>query len=333
MSGARPDTPEERILLAGEYVLGVLDAEEQRDVARAAAGDKLLADEIAGWEHRLAPMLTAAPDLPPPDGLWARIAEAKARAALSQSALSASAATPIELSAAPRRAGKLPVELRAELTGQPPARPPAEPVWLRPAAAGRAAPGRGASKSAWPWRASAIGSLALAAGLAGFALLPSLAPREAAPALGGRTVALAAVLTPPDPAAEPRPAVTPQLATDTGIGKLRLSEPQDPPEPSRASRMSGFLATTWPDGAVLLTAFGPAAAPAGKELELWLQPPGDAAPRSLGVAPASGETLLLPAMPPAGATLSVSVEPAGGSTTGAPSGKVVYSGTLQPVQR
>jgi anti-sigma-K factor RskA len=72
----------------------------------------------------------------------------------------------------------------------------------------------------------------------------------------------------------------------------------------------------------------------GRVLELWSVPP-DGAPRSLGLISADGSTVLsrdkLPATLLKGGTqaLAVSVEPPGGSTTGAPTGPVVYAGQLQ----
>jgi anti-sigma-K factor RskA len=69
----------------------------------------------------------------------------------------------------------------------------------------------------------------------------------------------------------------------------------------------------------------------GKDLELWLVEPG-ARPRSLGVLPSSGKRFDLPASPPAQSQLLVSLEPAGGSPTGAPTGQVLYGGTLLPIR-
>lgn len=68
--------------------------------------------------------------------------------------------------------------------------------------------------------------------------------------------------------------------------------------------------------------------PAGKSLELWYIA-ADSAPRSMGVLGSRAETMPLPS----GAVLekakfAVSVEPAGGSTTGGPTGPVVYAGEL-----
>lgn len=65
--------PEDRDALAAEYVLGTLEAREAASVAAALPTDPDLAEAVARWEARLAPLATlAAPEAPPP-GLWARI--------------------------------------------------------------------------------------------------------------------------------------------------------------------------------------------------------------------------------------------------------------------
>lgn len=72
MSGIGPD-PDEVLLVAGEYVLGTLPPDEARRVTLEAAGDPALADAIADWEWRLAPLASLADAVPPPAGLWPRI--------------------------------------------------------------------------------------------------------------------------------------------------------------------------------------------------------------------------------------------------------------------
>lgn len=71
--------------------------------------------------------------------------------------------------------------------------------------------------------------------------------------------------------------------------------------------------------------------PANRVLELWYIAAGQA-PRSVGLLDRPETRAALPAIArsgdPAGATFAVSVEPVGGSTTGAPTGPVVYSGKL-----
>ncbi len=153
MSGRSHDIPEEVQVLAGEYVLGALDEAEMLAVRRRAAADPELAAAIAAWERRLAPLADAVPPVAPPDELWARIAAAVA---------------PVPQEAAER----------------PPLHAPAEPLvpWARPV--------RPPPRRIWPWQLATAASLALAAGLAAFALLPRPVP----------PVEMAA-LTPPDAAA------------------------------------------------------------------------------------------------------------------------------------
>ena len=72
MSGStRPD--EETDLLAGEYVLGVLDAVASAQVRLRAATEPDLARAITAWERRLAPIADLVLPIPPPAELWARI--------------------------------------------------------------------------------------------------------------------------------------------------------------------------------------------------------------------------------------------------------------------
>ena len=68
------------------------------------------------------------------------------------------------------------------------------------------------------------------------------------------------------------------------------------------------------------------AAPADKSYELWAVQPG-AQPKSLGVVQQASFTRTLP-YSPQDLVFAVSLEPAGGSTTGAPTGPVVFSGPL-----
>jgi anti-sigma-K factor RskA len=75
----------------------------------------------------------------------------------------------------------------------------------------------------------------------------------------------------------------------------------------------------------------------GKALEVWLVPP-DGTPRSLGLLPsAEGGTTVALNLPHdiaealATSELAVSLEPTGGSTTGLPTGPVLFSGAVLPV--
>ena len=68
-----PADPEELDLLAGEYVLGTLEAREAEAVARALPDHAALRAAVAAWEERLAPLLALVPAEAPPEGLWPRI--------------------------------------------------------------------------------------------------------------------------------------------------------------------------------------------------------------------------------------------------------------------
>lgn len=73
MRGSAP-APSDMAALAGEYVLGTLDAASQAAVLRAMETDIALREAVAEWEAWLAPLSRLAlPEAPPAD-LWDRIA-------------------------------------------------------------------------------------------------------------------------------------------------------------------------------------------------------------------------------------------------------------------
>ena len=95
------------------------------------------------------------------------------------------------------------------------------------------------------------------------------------------------------------------------------------------------LVASWDSqrGQLLLASAAGLPAQSSRSHELWIIPTGGK-PKSLGVMPeAAQSTMRLSAgtdkLMLAGATIAVSVEPRGGSPTGAPTGPVVASGTLQ----
>jgi anti-sigma-K factor RskA len=110
MSGTETDIPDDDVVLAGEYVLGVLEEPARQVLAARAAREPVLATEIALWERQLAPLALMVPEVQPPAELWRRLQRA--------------------IGATPERA------------------------------------------AVRRWQAATAGALALAAGLAAFALLP-----------------------------------------------------------------------------------------------------------------------------------------------------------------
>jgi anti-sigma-K factor RskA len=60
-------------LVAAEYVLGVLTAQERREIARRLEQEPVLASEVAFWEERLGGLADAVAPVAPPQATWLRI--------------------------------------------------------------------------------------------------------------------------------------------------------------------------------------------------------------------------------------------------------------------
>lgn len=61
-------------MLAGEYVLGTLDAAQRRAIASRLSHDPALQARVQAWEARLFPLVTLVAPQPPSPSLWLRIA-------------------------------------------------------------------------------------------------------------------------------------------------------------------------------------------------------------------------------------------------------------------
>jgi anti-sigma-K factor RskA len=142
------------------------------------------------------------------------------------------------------------------------------------------------------WRGAAIAAGALAAALALFAFID----RTALPPQdsGGRYVAVV-------DSDGREPALIAEVDTATGVITVRSLHAETPP---------------------------------GRSLELW-HVAENHEPRSLGILKAGldAQTIQdLPASGPVDGVIAVSVEPEGGSPSGAPTGPVIYTGRLIPVE-
>ena len=60
-------------ILAAEYVLGVLSAQERREVERRLAQEPALASEVAFWEARLGGLANSVAPVEPSPATWGRI--------------------------------------------------------------------------------------------------------------------------------------------------------------------------------------------------------------------------------------------------------------------
>jgi anti-sigma-K factor RskA len=69
-----PSDREELSVLAGEYVLGVLDPPHMREIEAALGENAVLRDAVAFWEQKFHPLSTLAGQAEPPRGAWDAIA-------------------------------------------------------------------------------------------------------------------------------------------------------------------------------------------------------------------------------------------------------------------
>jgi anti-sigma-K factor RskA len=70
--GTEPPSDE---VLAGEYVLGVLDSIRRRQVQARIGTDRAFAQRVEEWEHRFAPLLADIEPVAPPAEVWTGIRE------------------------------------------------------------------------------------------------------------------------------------------------------------------------------------------------------------------------------------------------------------------
>jgi anti-sigma-K factor RskA len=60
-------------VLAGEYVLGVLDSAQHRGLEARLRSDRAFAERVAYWERRFAPWLDDIAPVEPPERVWQRV--------------------------------------------------------------------------------------------------------------------------------------------------------------------------------------------------------------------------------------------------------------------
>jgi anti-sigma-K factor RskA len=306
------DDPELRDRLAAEYALGTLRGRARRRFERLFSGDVHLRDLAQDWELRINLLSESAPAVEPPARVWDNIAQ---------------------------RIGPDPALIRESWLNR---------LW----------------DSLGFWRGAAALAAAAAAALAvNVTLQPPGAGREQIAALDGRltnveTKLAAGGATPREigalderlariEAATRGLAETPSNIAALG-GRLagiesRLSAVVPASshmavllDKDRRPMMNADLDVT--KGRLMLRLnIKPPRDFTGRILEVWLVPPGGT-PRSLGLFPSekSGTTTVLVlshdiAEALARGALAVSLEPSGGSTTGVPSGPVLFSGPVIPV--
>jgi anti-sigma-K factor RskA len=308
------DAEDDKDVLAAEYVLGTLDADDRANAQMLIAIDPAFAANVARWERRLGELHALVEPVEPPSQNWDWI---KAR-----------------IASVPQ-AGKVWMPSVAEAAAKAAPTAPAEPLpWVapKPAATPAAAPGpqqasvapAGAevvqlSSRLRRFQRLTVAASALAATIAGVAVL-----REANP-----------VLLPE--ALRPKPQIVEkvvEVVRTVEVPGQRIAEfvavfQQDDNLPAPA-----FLLTVDVERkTVSLRRVGAQQQP-DRSFELWIVTPQQQRPRSLGLLAEEGFTVrraLADYDAPTlhNATFGISVEPQGGSPTGQPTGPVVHGRLIQ----
>jgi anti-sigma-K factor RskA len=304
--------PEVRDRLAAEYALGTLRGPARRRFERLLSGNAHLRDVAEEWELRINLLAESAPAMAPPARVWQGITE---------------------------RLGPASAPVRDRLLNR---------LW----------------DSLGFWRATSLAAAGAAAALAVYvALRPPEVGREQIAALDQRLTGIETKLAAVGVAPREIGALSERLARIEGATQgLAETRSEFAALGDRLAGMESRLDATVPvlshvavlidkyarpmmtadldvaDGRLVLRLkIKPPRDFTGKTLEVWLVPP-DGTPRSLGLLPsAEGGTtvaLTLPHDTAAALTtskLAVSLEPTGGSTTGQPTGPVLFSGAVIPV--
>jgi anti-sigma-K factor RskA len=299
---------DDHIVLAAEYVLGTLDADETVRAEQLLAAEPDFAVAVREWERRIGELSAMVDPVEPPAELLAQI-QARLRETPQNSAihLPDAATARIRLASAPQL--EMP---RRPLRAVPP--PPAT-------GGAAAAPDQSAriavlSESVRRWRSAGTGFGAIAAALAAVFVTSIIRPD---------------VLPSP---------LRPKMQTVEVVKTVEkvVEKPADKPNRfvavlQRDSISPAFILTVDLENKSMTVRRVAAETPAGKSYELWLVSAKYPAPKSLGVV-GNGEfskPAELASYEPDtihDATYAVTLEPEGGSPTGQATGPILWTGKL-----
>lgn len=287
---------EDHIVLAAEYVLGTLDADERAQVDTMMTVDKEFAALVDAWSRKLDVLNQMVGLVEPPPEVWERIKIAAGLSGLQQALVLPAA--PVAAVAADEVA---PIEA---------GRPAIDPLHDSSTDGSNVV---AFSQQARRWRNVATGMMAIAAALMVMIGLQATRPDLLPQGLRPKTTQVAQA---------PAPAPAPATAAAQYVALLQT----DAASPA-------FILTV--DAATknfTVRKVGATQQP-GKDYELWIVSDKLQAPRSLGVIGSHEFTTAaaLAAYDPAmvnEATYAVTVEPEGGSPTGSATGPIVFTGKL-----
>jgi anti-sigma-K factor RskA len=293
---------DEKDVLAAEYVLGTLDADDRANVQMLLAIDPGFSATVARWERRIGELHALVDPVEPPKATWewiqARIAGVRPSEKLWLPGPEDMVQPP------PSWPAPVPAVAEADVKAAVQAAPPsAEVIVLRERA------------RLWRGRAAVIGALAatLVAVVVARELRPDLMPPPLRP--------LPVVVEKPVEVVRTVEVASPRMAEFVAVFQKDETSPQ-------------FLLTVDVDRKTMSVRRVGAEEPQGKSYELWILPAGATAPRSLGIVGDQEFTVRraladYDAPTLSNATFGVSVEPSGGSPTGKPTGPVIHGRLIQ----
>ena len=296
---------DDHIVLAAEYVLGTLDADELARAEQLLAAEPEFAAAAREWERRLGELNAMVDPIEPPAGLLAKIQAQLAETPASSSIhLPGVAAARVRLAAAPQ----LDVSRRAA----PPRAAPTPSIGVAAPSADQSAQIIVLSERVRRWRSAGTGLGAIAAALAAVVVTSAVRPDLLPAPLRPKAQTVEVVKTVDKPADKPNRFVA-VLQRDAVSPAFILSVDLD----TRSMTVRRVAAET----------------PAGKSYELWLVSNKYPAPKSLGVVgngDFSRPAQLASYEPDTihDATYAVTLEPEGGSPTGQATGPILWTGKL-----
>jgi anti-sigma-K factor RskA len=285
---------EDHIVLAAEYVLGTLDANERAQVDTMMTVDKEFAELVDAWSRKLDVLNQMVGLVEPGPEVWERIKRAAGLSGAQQALIlpSASVAAVAAEEAAPVEAGRPAIDLPYDSS-----KDGSNVIAF--------------SQQARRWRNVATGMMAIAAALVAMIGLQATRPDLLPEGLRPKAPQVAQVSPPAAPVAQAQYVAL--LQTDAASPAFILTV--DSATKNFTVRKVG------------------AEQQPGKDYELWIVSDKLQAPRSLGVIGGHDFTTAaaLAAYDPAmvnEATYAVTVEPTGGSPTGSATGPIVFTGKL-----
>lgn len=306
---------DDKNVLAAEYVLGTLDADERALAEELMALDPGFEDIMRTWERRLGELSAVVAPVEPPPAIWSRL----------KAQLAPESAAPAAAEVSPEAASGVAAPEEPEMAAAPPAEP-VTPAAEAPVAAPSVAAGPMETRQAEIHRLTrrvrrlrfaAATATALAASLAALTVVREVAPSDALPQ-----------------------ALRPRVERVEVLHEIVRTVEVPTPAPAefvavlqRDAFSPAFILTFDFNRRILTVRTMGAERHAGRSYELWLVSDKYPTPRSLGVigheqftqrrALAEFDAATINT-----ATYAVSIEPEGGSPIGVPTGPVVYTGKL-----